>query len=104
MLFGSSFGERLEPVGDVCDSVFHCPGFHTFGDLVGGLPVKCDTVVNAVHYLFVAVCVKVSVHFLAVEDQFSEIVGDLARRGFDSRCLLLEGLLYYVKSHLAHNS
>ena len=75
MLLGCTFGERLEPVGIVCDSVLDSPGLDTFSHFVGYGTVERCSVINDVTHLFIYLRRKVLTHFLFVEDIFSEVLG-----------------------------
>ena len=67
MLLGSTFGQRLEPVRDVCHAMFHRPRLHAVSHLVGNGTVERMTVVDAVNQCLIGVRAQILAHLLAVE-------------------------------------
>ena len=98
MFFGGTVGKRLEPVSNMSDTVLERPGLHACCNAVGCLAVQRCSVVNAVDKGIECSSVKILAHLVAVEYQFAEVIGDLCARGLDLGCLLLESVLYYIKS------
>ncbi len=93
MLLGRAFGQRLEPVGDVGHTMLHGPLLHTAGDTVGRLAVEALAAFDTVEQRVEAVGIEILAHLLAVEDQFSIILGGLACRNLGRNFLFLKGFL-----------
>ena len=71
MLFGSSVGERMEPVCVVMHSVLHGPAAHAVGNRVSDPTADGSLVLYGFEKLVVHFFRKIFEHPLAVEHQFS---------------------------------
>ena len=103
MLLGCAFREWLEPVGDVGHTVLHGPGLHAFGHLVSDSTIEWMTIVDTVDQCLIGFCTQVLTGLFAVEYQFAEILRSPFGRTLCRYRLLLESILYHVKSKLTHN-
>ena len=90
MLLGGTFGQRLEPVGDMGHSVGHRPFLHPAGHSVGGVAVEGHSVVYAFEQRLERRRIEVLVHLGPVEHKFSVVVGSLPGGILDFHRLLLE--------------
>ncbi len=100
VLFGSTLGKRLEPVGVVGHSVLLCPQHNTGSYSVCHLAVETHTVLNDVHHLLVYVLGKILVHLLTVENLLTEILSWSLTRYCYVKRLLLESLFYDLESQI----
>ena len=98
MLLGCTFGQRLEPVRDMGDSILNRPLLHAAGGAVRCLAVEGHAIVDAFEQSLQRPCVEVLVHLGPVEHKLPEVVGGLARGILHFHSLLLERFLYEVKS------
>ncbi len=73
MLLGCSFGQWLEPMGDMSYPMFHRPLFHAFSNLIGNVTVKSLVAFYACYKGFVCRRLEVFAHLVTVEHQFPEI-------------------------------
>ena len=101
MLFGRSFGEGLEPVGNMGYTMLHSPFLHAAGHAVGRFAVKGLATLDAGKQGLEAVGIQILAHFLAVEHQFAKIIGSLACGDFCRDYLPLEGFFDQIES--VHN-
>ena len=98
MLFGSTLGERLEPVGDVGGPHLHGPLLHALGNLVGSLHIKRSAVAQHLAILLIGAGREILEHLRTVEDVLSvELAGALFGSGYLDRTLL-ESILYDIES------
>ena len=74
VLFCSSLGEWLEPVGVVCNAILVSPLLDAFGNSVSDRAVESSTVVDNVNEFLIDITWKVLVHFCTVEHVLSEIL------------------------------
>ena len=98
MLFGGTFGQRLEPVCAMGYSQFHGPFLHTFGHLIGCFQIQRRTVVHYVAHFLICLCRQIFVHFLTCKDILRKkfrrtLFGFVKRHG-----LFLKSLTDYFKS------
>ena len=104
VLLGGAFGQRLEPMGVVCDAVLLGPLHHAGSHLVGYLAVELCAFVDDVYHLVVHTLRQILVHLLAVEDILAEVFARSFTRCFYVEGLLLECLAYNLKSQfVSHN-
>ena len=67
VLFGSTFGQRMEPVRIVGRPHFHRPFLHTCGNLVGYAAVQRSSVVNHIRQFGIHLARQIAEHLLLVE-------------------------------------
>ena len=98
MLLGSAFGQWLEPVGVVRDTVLVGPLLHALGNLVGNRAVEFSTVVDYVDEFLINVARQVLVHLRTVEYFLTEELRRALGRSdyFDGP--FFRGLLNCIKS------
>ena len=98
MFLSGSFGQWLEPVGDMGHTMFHGPFFHPVGDAVCRRTVKALAAFDTIQQRMKGIGIQIFAHLPAVEYQFTEIrrgllIGDLGRND-----LFFEGFLHQIKS------
>ena len=98
MLLGGSFGEWLEPVGNVGYPVFQSPLFHTCCYLVCSGAVEILSSFNSVQKRFERVGIEIAMHFGTVKDELSEIFGGPYFRTVGRNGFLFERLLNEIRS------
>ena len=94
MFLGCAFCQRLEPVGHVGYPMLERPGLHSGSYAVCRLAVERLPVVNARKQSPEGLGIEILVHLLAVEHEFSVILGRFfPGRNIDWRRLLGERIL-----------
>ncbi len=75
VLLGGAFGQRLEPVGVVGDTVLVGPLLHALGHSVGNRAVEGSTIVDDVDHFLINISGKILVHLGAVEYFLAKVLG-----------------------------
>ena len=103
VLFGSTFGQWLEPVCIMSYSIFLSPKLHAGSHSISDGTIQTSTIVYHIDEFLVHIRRKILVHLLAVE----YILGKVLRRAhlwsFHLYRSFLKGLGYNLKSQISHS-
>ena len=98
VLLGSTFGQRLEPVGVVRHTILNGPLLHASGHTIGNCSVQTCAIIHDINHLLVHVLGQILVHLLTIEDLLTKILIRSFTWCFYIERLLLECLTDNLKS------